>query len=373
MDTISDARRLNVYNRRDFAALPALQQLRILIAAGHLAPSTHNTQPWRFFLRPDTMTIDVFLHRPGVLPASDVRGRQAMVSIGCAIEHIRTAAAHYGFIAAIDIAPLLPAQVRPSANAARVPPLHVATIQLQHGDAKCEEKVFRAIFTRKVVRAEFDPAKPLPTDLVARAKAAIADTPIALHCVTDPVRRLAMAEFQGQADGYVINSPKFSRELGAWLLPNDTISRVGMPGNNFGLSDAQALRMHKGLLGDGHLEPEDGLRFAMAGKLGIEKSPLIAVLTGAADDPQAWIYAGIALERLLLLFTGDGVATAIHAGIVEVALINRIFAATLGTTRKMLALFRAGYPKRAEDGLRPFAPRLPLNEIILTSDPEETV
>ncbi len=369
MSTTNDVRDFRAYNQTEFAGLPAPEKLRFLIAAGHFAPSTHNTQPWRFFLRPDAMRIDIYLHRAGVLPASDVRGRQAMVSIGCAIENIRTAAAYYGFAAAVEVVPLPKTSVAPSPDVKSIPPLRVASLTLQPGASIRNEKVFRAIFARKVIRAEFDPAKTLPADIITRANAAILGTSITLHTITDPLRRLALAEFQGQADGFVINSPAFSKELGAWLLPNDTASRVGMPGNNFGLSDAQALRMHKGLLREAPLEPEDGLRFALAGKLGIEKSPLIAVLTGATDEPSSWISAGMALERLLLLCTSEGMATAIHAGIVEVALINRIFAATLGTTRRMLALFRVGYPKRAEDALRPFAPRLPIDDVILSSPP----
>lgn len=360
-----DAWRTELPGRLAFTALEAEEKLRILALAGHLAPSTHNTQPWRFRLDQGDMRIDAYVHRASILPASDVKGRQAAVSIGCAIENIRTAAGCYGYGANIVFPPLTASAFAPSADGNGTP-LHAATVTLvKTGAPFIDEHVLNAILKRKMLRAEFDPSRAIPEELVPRAQEAIADTAITLHPIRDAIRRLALAEFQGQADGFVINSPAFSRELGNWLLPNNSASSLGMPGSNFGLTDAQALRMHKGLKGEAPLEPEDGLRFALAGKLGIEKSPLICVLTAPDDEPRSWISGGMALERLLLLFTNAGASAAVHAGIVEVGLVNRMFAATLGTTRRIVALFRVGYPKRPEDAARPHSPRLPLAEVIL--------
>lgn len=360
-----DAWRVGLPERETFETLGAEKKLRVLALAGHLAPSTHNTQPWRFLLHPEIMRIDVFLRRASVLPASDAKGRQAAVSIGCAVENIRIATKFYGYAAEIVFPPLTKASFAPNADDAGSP-IHAATVTLIKRDAPLvNENLFGAILKRKMLRAEFDPTQPIPAELIARARAALHNTQITLHATTDMLRKRALAEFQGQADGFVINSSAFSKELGAWLLPNDTASPIGMPGNNFGLNDVQALRMHHGLLGKAPLEPEDGLRFALAGKIGIEKSPLVAVLTTRDDDPASWISGGMALERLLLLFTSADVSVAAHAGIVEVGLINRMFAATLGTTQRIIALFRAGYPLRLNDAARPHSPRLPLKEVLL--------
>ncbi len=167
----------------------------------------------------------------------------------------------------------------------------------------------------------------------------------------------------------MINSKKFSRELGEWLLPNDTDSPVGMPGAGFGLQDAQATRLHEALLGKRDMEPEDGLRFSLAGKHGMEKSPCIAFLTVEKDDPAHWLETGKTMETMFLTFAAAGIQTAVHAGVVEVALINRMFAASLGTTRRISALFRAGYIKNKKDLERPHAPRLPVSNIILSARP----
>ena len=223
----------------------------------------------------------------------------------------------------------------------------------------------QSILKRKVMRAEFDPTSIIPKTLTSELENTALQNGVKLISLISPVRRLALAEFQGQADGYVINSSKFAKELGNWLLPNDSQSGLGMPGIGFGLKEDQAIRMHKGLLGLQNLEPEDGLRFALGGKMALEKSPFIGLLTVSKDAPANWLKAGRALGKIFLLLEQSRFSSAVHAAIVEVGLINRIFAASLGTADKLVAVFRAGKVKDLENLSRPHAPRLPLSEVIL--------
>ncbi len=360
--------RTPLHSRASFAAQTAEEKLRYLASAGHAAPSSHNTQPWRFMIHPTAFGIDVFINQGAILPASDVKGRQAVISVGCAIENIKTAAAYFGYRMHIICAAQKPDAFRPQRTPItenRLLPLSTLAFH-EEPSITGDEGVFAGLWSRKVIRAEFDLTRAIPNETPTELVPLLSDTGLTPRFITDALRRRAIAEFQGQADGYVINSPAFSKELGAWLLPNDTDSPLGMPGNNFGLTDEQAMRLHKGLLGEAALEPEDGLRFALAGKLGIEQSPLICVLTSKNDEPADWLRAGMALERSLLFFHARGFATAIHAGLVEVGLMNRMFAMTLGTRERILALFRVGKPKRAEDSARPHSPRLPLEAVLIT-------
>ena len=106
----------------------------------------------------------------------------------------------------------------------------------------------------------------------------------------------------------------------------------------------------------------------MSGKIYLEKSPLVGLLTVQKDEPEFWLLCGMALENIFLFLLKQGFSLAIHAAIVEVGLINKIFAATLGTTRRLTALFRVGKVKNLKDLQRPFSPRLPLEETFLSSD-----
>ena len=72
---------------------------------------------------------------------------------------------------------------------------------------------------------------------------------------------------------------------------------------------------------------------------------------------------------MFLTLESLGISVAIHAGIVEVPLINRIFGAALGTFRKPAVLFRAGMVKNEKDKSRPHSPRLPIEDVLLTELP----
>jgi hypothetical protein len=348
------------------------ERLRYLALLGHLAPNSHNTQPWRFRLDADSETLDVYLDRRFVLPASDVKGRQAVVSVGCAVEHIVIGAASFGCETKVGIVDEEPSFVRPmsASTSAQARYVRLATLQFVPTESETEvsERLVRAMFTRKVVRAEYDPSVKLPPSLAnALTELTVADLTRVRLLVDARLRTSALAEIQAQADAYVINTPSFSRELGDWLLPNDTTSFVGMPGVGFGLSDSEALRIHRGLREEQALYPEDGLKFALAGKKGIETSSAIAFITSERDDVSGWLAAGRTLARALLQIESEGFHTAIHAGIVEVTPLNRLFAAALRTTRPLTALFRIGKARNPEHAERPHSPRLALDDVLLTS------
>lgn len=359
-----------IYNKSQFKALNTYEQLKYLSLLGSLAPSTHNTQPWRFKIDSDKKNINIYVDKKYILPASDVAGRQTAFSIGCAIKNIKISAEYFGLSVNIEILSQNKEDWKPLSKEdnSKTELMHVATLNFIELDntQSLSFNPIETIFKRRAIRAEYDPHKKIEDKIIEQIKNISSSyTNLKIHLVTDSIRKLTISEFQGQADSFVINSKKFSKELGDWLLPNNTNSQVGMPGVGFGLQDQEAERMHKGLTGQQKLEPEDGLRFSLAGKTGIEKSPLICFITGEKDDVINWISAGELFEEIFLMLTSENINVAVHAGIVEVALINQMFATTLGTTRKILSLFRVGHTKKAEDANRPHSPRYTIEQILI--------
>ena len=76
------------------ADLPVATVLRRAAERAVLAPSVHNTQPWTFVLRRDSLEIHADPSRQ--LTVLDPRGRQLMISLGCALFHARVAIAASG-------------------------------------------------------------------------------------------------------------------------------------------------------------------------------------------------------------------------------------------------------------------------------------
>ena len=74
---------------------PIQEQLRFLVRYATLAPSTRNTQPWRF--RVDREPIEI---RPDLTRwhrVADRDRRELYLSLGCAIENLMVAAEQFGF------------------------------------------------------------------------------------------------------------------------------------------------------------------------------------------------------------------------------------------------------------------------------------
>src|SRR6185369_15981431 len=77
--------------RDDFPAAP----MERLAYYARLAPSSHNSQPWRFVTGPSE--VDLFADLERWLPAIDPEQRELHVSLGCALEAMRIAADYAGW------------------------------------------------------------------------------------------------------------------------------------------------------------------------------------------------------------------------------------------------------------------------------------
>jgi hypothetical protein len=74
-----------------------------LSAAVHLAcraPSLHNSQPWHWVA--DDAGLHLFVDRSRVLPSADKSGREAHISCGAVLDHLRVSMAAAGWTANID-------------------------------------------------------------------------------------------------------------------------------------------------------------------------------------------------------------------------------------------------------------------------------
>ena len=82
----------------------AIQEtFRRAVVRATLAPSIHNTQPWRFVLRPGVL--DVYADRGRQLAVLDPAGRQLYLSVGCAVFNARVSLADSGVSAAVGRLP----------------------------------------------------------------------------------------------------------------------------------------------------------------------------------------------------------------------------------------------------------------------------
>lgn len=360
------ARGLRPLEPAEFAALgrgprPSREQLAYWCRFGLLAPTSHNTVPQRFRLLPEG-TLEVYLDRGAVLPASDPQARQATLSVGCAIGHVALAARCCGYDAHIDLDAVPPEELRCAPERG---PVRLARLSFSAANTAADPGFLCAMLERRMVRAEYD-RSPLDAGLAGQLVASVGEhAGLRLHLLTDAPTLLFLGKFQEAADSTVLNRESFARELGAWLLPNDATSALGMRGREFGLSDEMARRIHHGLLGLGPLQPSEAAGVAKAGGLGMRSASAVAVITADRDDTPHRLSAGQALSDLALMLHRAGFFLAMHAGVVEVESASLALRSRLRTARRPLALFRIGRPLRAADALRPLSSRPDLEAVLL--------
>lgn len=367
--------RLKVLSRAEFDGLSrwpgeiSTAQLAYLCWWNLLAPTSHNTVPQRFRFHPEEQSLTVWLDRAYVLAASDVTGRQATVSLGCGLANTVLAARCYGLEAEVEVTVTAPERLRPQVEAE---PRYsqVARVRLRgSGRPPAGDEWLRAMLARKVIRAEYDDRVKLDPALVERLEQIVkAHAGLELHLLCDAPTLLFLGKFQELADSTVFNRDDFALELGAWFLENHNPSHLGMRGQEYGLSDETARRIHRGLLREQELLPDEMAGFAKAGNLGMRSSSGVAVITVQEDTPAQRLAAGQAYEEMALTLLQHRFCTAMHAGITEVEAPNLAMRGRLRTRRRPTVVFRIGRPLREEDWYRPHSSRPPLEATMLPDE-----
>jgi nitroreductase len=68
------------------------------------APSLHNSQPWQWTA--DSAGLHLYVDRARKLYSADKSGREALISCGAVLDHLRVAMAAAGFTAHVERFPL---------------------------------------------------------------------------------------------------------------------------------------------------------------------------------------------------------------------------------------------------------------------------
>ncbi|MCX4690294.1 hypothetical protein OG401_39430 [Kitasatospora purpeofusca] len=261
--------------------------LESLVSAAVAAPSIHNSQPWRFGLRPETSTLEVRAAGERAVPATDPTGRALHISVGAAVLNLRVAARHLGWAPEVRLLPdpadpdLLAAVRLDTSARIRVPGT---------------EALYAAIWRRHSIRTPFsgDPVPPAVLDeLVVAAREEDAHLELPGHEETARLLGLtAEAERRGTGDA------GRRAESRNWVHSGELLP-YGIPARAIGPKDR-----------DGHLPMRDFTALRPVGHrtaATFEREPRIAVLVTDRDARADWLRAGLALEHVLLAATVRGV------------------------------------------------------------------
>lgn len=255
------------------------------VTLANRAPSVHNTQPWRWRL--GTGAIQLTADRTRRLPATDLDGRDLLLSCGAALHHLRVALAVLGWRAVVRHFP------DPDDRT------WLATVETTRARPSSEDiDLAAAILRRRTDRRRFS-SRPVPVGHLGLMVERATREGALLHPVTDPRARRLLTRAIDLAACLQPDDLAYDDELAAWTgrgpeTPDGVLAASAPPVPRTH-GDTTMRAFSSGTLRDTGTDEPDG------GQL--------LVLATPTDDPGAVLRAGEAASAALLTATGLGLAT----------------------------------------------------------------
>jgi hypothetical protein len=323
------------------------EQLKFLVNYAVLAPSSHNSQPWKF--RVAGNTLELFADRRHSLRVVDPKDRELLISCGAALFNLRTAMYHFGCVG--DARPL------PDPG---YPDL-LARVTL---DSECMlpgewSKLFTSIPKRATNRGPFEQLELPPAVEHALLEAAHLEGAW-LTLFKSTAAKESVAALIAKGDRMQFDNPEFRVELAKWLRSNR--DKDGLPGYAKGRSElldfttpAIAFLVRTFDLGNGLAARDRQLATG---------SPLLACLGTARDDTLDWLNAGQALQRVLLIATSHDLHASFLNQPIEVPELRPKLGALTGRKGYPQLLLRIGRGAPAKH-----TPRRPVWDVLIEDAP----
>ncbi len=319
---------------QDYPAAGTLSaQLRFLIHYAVLAPSSHNSQPWKFHVRDDRVALAADLSR--WLKVADPEQRELHVSLGCALENLLIAAEHFGLAHQLELFP------------ASGPEAAVALVRFAPGGTPAPFRgsgLFHAIAERYTARQPYDDLPVRAVDL-QRLHACVREPDVYLDMTPDETLKAKFIELTRQADVLHLADPEYRKELGRCIGEGA-----------FGHRGLRAW-LERVSVRFGDFAREQSRKDTAA----LKSSPLVAALSSRADDAPSQVRVGQVFERIALTATEMGIHVHPMSQALEIPALRAELAALLPAQAIPQHLFRLGYG--AEESV-PHTPRRPLEEVL---------
>lgn len=286
-----------------------LAQMTEIIRYATLAPSGHNTQPWRF--RIDKQSIAILPDLSRRTPVVDPDDHHLFVSLGCAAENLLQAAKAFGFMGNAEFSP-------DSSG--------IITVALERSKAE-ESPLFKAIPDRQCTRTEYD-GKPLDSQELRLLEAVGTGHGVSVILLTEREAMEKVLEYVVQGNTIQINNPAFVSELESWIRFSDgeaIRSGDGVTARSTGSPPAPRWFGRLLFRAFFRVKPEND-KYARQ----IRSSAGIAVFVSNVNDKDHWVEAGRCYERFALQATALGIRNAFVNQPVEEVRLRPEFARALG-------------------------------------------
>lgn len=267
------------------------------VSAAVLAPSVHNSQPWRFVATP--AGLEIFADRARQLAVLDPSGRQLILSVGCALFNARVSLANSGTPVTIH---RVPDPEQPDLLA-RVDIGSVGQVETELS------AMDHAIPARRSNRRMFS-GDDVPDYLIDTLTASAATEGAVLQTISTDDDRRSLARLSQRADDQQITNAAYRAELRSWTTTDperrDGVQAAVIPHVDGTAHDEIPLRDFD-TRGEG----------ALPANTQSSSRQCLLLLGTDGDGPRAWLRAGEALERMWLELTRAGFAASLFTQVME--------------------------------------------------------
>lgn len=317
---------------------PATEQFQFLLRYAILAPSVHNTQPWTFDVTQSE--IRVFANIAAWLEVADRDQRDLYVSIGCAIENLLIAAAHFGWKSEVKYAP------EPNNS------LLVAAVKLtKQADAPPggNADLFKAIVRRHTDHGSYDP-EPVADSFLHALHTVVTEPELSCSFISDVNILSRLTDLMIKADATQFANSNYVAELEHWMSQ--------------GVFSTAWLLKKLSRLAIKVLQSEGA--FGQNYWIILKDAPVVGAICSSVDDMSTRLESGRVFERLFLKATAVGLSLEPITHVLQVPDTRKEVAEIFDACGKYpQVVFRLGF--RALDQTRSL--RQPIESVLLQARP----
>jgi hypothetical protein len=327
-------------------AAPARADIQRAVALAVLAPSIHNTQPWRWVATGGVL--DLYADRERQLPAMDPDGRGLLLSCGGALWLATLGFAVAGWQVAVE---RLPDPHRPDL---------LARIRVTGRRAPDQEvlELARAAERRHTERRPFAP-DPVPVELLDRLVGVAADGPDVYASVIGSVdERLDLAVVFSWSNRVETGDPAYRAELARWSRPGDSAHRDGIPAEAVPHVPAGAERHTDLPLRDFEVGGTGEQTLAEP----VDERPAYVVLFTVGDGEADRLRAGEAYVRMSVEAERLGLASSALTQALDLPPVRERFRTLMDWQHHPQMVLRVGRPPAAASS--PATPRRPMSAVL---------
>lgn len=304
------------------------------------APSGHNTQPWKFHIAANTITIIPNLEV--ALPVVDSDNRELFISLGCAVENLLISASHFGYTAYII-----------ECNKQGI------TAELTKTEAMIEDALFSQIEKRQTNRSIFN-GKKISDEVLKQIQTIRKEDSVQFYFAEmgTPFANI-ITEYIMKGNEIQMNDALFKKELLSWMRFNRKQVEATLDGlcyQVFGNPPLPTILARP--IVSQFLKPKVQNK---SDKKKIETSSHFVICTTQKNTVEEWINLGRTLQRFLLNITEMEISYAFLNQPCEVTKLVLILQKELPNSREYPTLIiRIGYANPV-----PYSPRKKIESLLV--------